>query len=88
MLTFVKTHVPNGFSKGRGHVRTPRIRFEAISVGVALALRQKPDLSPASMAWLESDAFKAHMRSDASNSRPKVIARIEFVRDQLTSAHP
>jgi hypothetical protein len=88
MLAFVEAHVPNGFSKGKGHVRTPRIRFEAISVGVALALRQKPDLVPISMDWLESEAFKTHMRSDASNSRPKVIARIEFVRDQLMSARP
>lgn len=86
MLAFVKTHIPNGFSKGKGHVRTPRIRFEAISVGTALALRQEPDLAPASVDWLESEAFKAHMRSDASNSRPKVIARIELVRDNLLSA--
>jgi len=88
MLTFVKTHIPNGFSKGKGHVRTPRIRFEAISVGTALALRQQPSLVPASMDWLESETFKAHMRSDASNSRPKVVARIEFVRDNLLSALP
>ena len=83
MLAFVKNHFPNGFSKSKGHVRTPRIRFEAISVGSALALRTRPDLVPASMEWIESDEFKAHMRSDASNSRPKVEARIEFVRDHL-----
>jgi hypothetical protein len=84
MLDFVQKHFsPNGFSKGKGHVRTPRIRFEAISVGVALALRIKPDLVPASLVWLESDEFKSHMRSDASNSRPKVVARIEYVRDHL-----
>ena len=88
MLSFVDTYIPNGFSKGRGHVRTPRIRFEAISVGTALALQRLPKLVPASVDWLESDAFKAHMRSDASNSRPKVIARIDFVRDNLLSAQP
>jgi len=83
MLKFVKAHIPHGFSKGKGHVRTPRIRFEAISVGVALALRLRPDLVPREVDWLESEQFKAHMRSDASNSRPKVVARIEFVRDRL-----
>jgi hypothetical protein len=83
MLTFIKKYFPNGFSKGKGHVRTPRIRFEAISVGTALALRINPDLVPASLDWLESEEFKKEMRSDASNSRPKVIRRIEFVRDQL-----
>lgn len=82
MLEFSERHFGT-FAKKQGHVRTPRIRFEALSVGTALALRQNPDLVPASMAWLESPEFKAHMRSDASNSRPKVIARIEFVRDQL-----
>jgi len=88
MLVFVKRHFPDGFSKHKGHVRTPRIRFEAISVGTALALRINPDLIPASLAWLESPEFKNEMRSDASNSRPKVIRRIEFVRDQLLGMKP
>lgn len=83
MLIFVEKYIPNGFSKGKGHVRTPRIRFEAISVGTALALRENPDLVPASLDWLECEEFKGYMRSDASNSRPKIIKRIEFVRDQL-----
>ena len=82
MLEFATVHL-HSFAKKQGHVRTPRIRFEAISVGIALALRQQPDLVPLPMDWLESDEFKAHMRSDASNSKPKVIARIEFVRDHL-----
>lgn len=82
MLLFVDEHFKT-FGKKEGHARTPRIRFEAISVGTALALRVKSNLVPASLVWLESDEFKAHMRSDASNSRPKVIARIEYVRDHL-----
>ncbi|MGH8489597.1 MAG: DUF262 domain-containing protein [Gammaproteobacteria bacterium] len=84
MLEFVDEYFgPNGFRKGAKHGRTPRIRFEALSVGVALALREKPDLVPASLDWIESDEFKKHTTSDASNSRPKVKARIEFVRDRL-----
>lgn len=83
MLDFVEKYFPNGFSKSTGHVRTPRIRFEAISVGVALALKEKSDLVPASMNWLDSKEFKEYTTSDASNSRPKVIRRIEYVRDQL-----
>lgn len=82
MLAFVDKHFGT-FSKSKGHVRTPRIRFEAISVGTALALRINPELVPASLSWLESDEFKKEMRSDASNSKPKVIRRIEFVRDRL-----
>lgn len=83
MLDFVEKYFPNGFSKSKGHVKTPRIRFEAISVGVALALREKPDLEPKSIKWLDSPEFKEYTTSDASNSRPKVIKRIEYVRDQL-----
>lgn len=83
MLNFVEKHFPNGFSKAEGYTKTPRIRFEAISVGVALALRRKSNLEPKSMKWLNSKEFKEYTTSDASNSRPKVIRRIEYVRDQL-----
>lgn len=83
MLDFVEKYFPNGFSKAKGNVRTPRIRFEAISVGVALALRENSDLEPKSMKWLDSKEFKEYTTSDASNSKPKVIKRIEYVRDQL-----
>lgn len=83
MLAFVKRTFPNGFSKAQGHVRTPRIRYEAISVGSALALRENPQLAPADVNWLKSVEFRELTTSDASNSRPKVIKRIEYVRDQL-----
>jgi hypothetical protein len=83
MLDFVEKYFPNGFSKAKGHVKTPRIRFEAISVGAALALREKSTLEPKSIKWLESPEFKEYTTSDASNSKPKVIRRIEYVRDQL-----
>lgn len=83
MLDFVDQYFPNGFAKKEGHVRTPRIRFEAISVGVALALREKADLVPKSIDWLDSEEFKDYTTSDASNSKPKVIRRIEYVKDQL-----
>jgi hypothetical protein len=83
MLNFVDKYFPNGFTKAKGHVKTPRIRFEAISVGVALALREQNNLEPTSMNWLDSKEFKEYTTSDASNSRPKVIRRIEYVRDQL-----
>jgi hypothetical protein len=83
MLQFVNKYFPNGFRKGQKHTTTPRIRFEAIAVGTALALRENGDLIPVSMEWLDSEEFKFHTTSDASNSRPKVKNRIEYVRDQL-----
>jgi len=83
MLTFVFQHFPNGF-KRTGYKTVPRIRFEAIAVGVSLALREKPDLSPGDVGlWLDSKEFIKHTRSDASNSRPKLVNRIQYVRDNL-----
>jgi hypothetical protein len=83
VLNFVKTHFPDGF-KRPGYTTVPRIRFEALAVGITLALREKPDLIPADVnQWLNSPEFTNHTRSDASNSRPKLINRIHFVRDNL-----
>lgn len=85
MLKFVKRHFKNGFAKSPTNKSTPRVRFEAISVGVNLALKANPDLSPSSMAWLDSKEFINQTRTHASNSGPRVRGRVEFVRDQLLS---
>lgn len=83
MLDFVAEHFPNGFKRQRYNT-VPRIRFEAIAVGVSLALRGNPGLKPADVTpWLDSPEFIKHTRSDASNSRPKLINRIHYVRDNL-----
>lgn len=88
MLQFVAQHFPNGF-KRQGYNTVPRIRFEAIAVGVTLALRERPDLEPEDVQpWLESKEFRTHTRSDASNSRPKLFNRIHFVRDKLLGNTP
>jgi len=89
MLSFVDAHFPSGFSKpsksskSGKFSRTPRIRFEALAVGAALALRTKPDLVPGPTKWVSSEEFTHLTTSDASNSKPKVVRRIEFVRDKL-----
>ena len=85
MLAFIELHAPFGFRKGASHVSTPRIRFEALSVGTALALREQPALIPVVPVkdWITSDEFAGFTTSDSSNSRPKVIRRIEYVQDRL-----
>ncbi len=83
MLDFVEKYFPYGFRKGKNNKSVPRIRFEAISVGIALALRKSKNLKPKSMEWLNSTQFQEHTASRASNSKRKVIERIEYVRDQL-----
>ena len=83
MLDFVDKFIPNGFAKTKTSTTTPRVRFEAIAVGVNLALRKKSDLIPTTVDWLESEEFKDHTTTHASNSGPRLRARIEFVRDAL-----
>ena len=83
MLEFVKNTFPNGFAKTATGKTTPRVRFEALSVGVALALKIKPTLSVNDISWIESEEFKEHTTSDASNNQGKLKARVEFVRDEL-----
>ena len=83
MLKFVDQHFPYGMAKQEGWKTTPRVRFEAIAVGVNLAIRSEPDLCPPKVNWLDSEEFKIHTTSHATNSRPKLRARVEYVRDQL-----
>ncbi len=81
MLTFVNTHFPLGFKKETGSNSTPRVRFEAIAVGVHLALEIDPNITPTYMEWLDSEQFKVHTTSDSSNNKFKLKERVEFVRD-------
>lgn len=83
MLEFVEKNFPNGFAKTRTAKTTPRVRFEAIAVGVALAIREQPQLEVNNVDWIESNEFKSHTTTDASNNQGKLRARVEFVRDKL-----
>ncbi|HFO9942988.1 TPA: DUF262 domain-containing protein, partial [Escherichia coli] len=59
-------------------------RFEALAVGATLALEEEPNLVPKNIDdWINSKEFITHTRSDASNSKPKVKARIEYVKNKL-----
>jgi len=83
-MLFSKDHFPYGFRKTKGSKTTPRVRFEALAVGIALALKENAGLSPGNISeWLFSEQFKTHTTADAANSKPRVKARIEYVRDQL-----
>jgi len=84
MVNFIETNFqpPYIARKGRDNA-TPRVRYEAISVGVHLALEINPLLAIDNTEWLESKEFKSHTTTDASNNQGKLKARIEFVRDCL-----
>lgn len=83
MISFVKNNFPYGFAKSKNAKSTPRVRFEAISVGVALALRINPNLKIKNVDWINSPEFKDYTTSDASNNEGKLKKRVEYVRDQL-----
>lgn len=80
-LLFIEQNLPNGFKRTESSKTIPKVRFEAISIGVNLALRENPNLTIIDYKWLESIEFKRWTTSDASNNKNKVFGRIEFVRD-------
>ena len=66
--------------------QTPRVRFEAISVGTNLALKTNPNLSVTKKQILdlvENKKFQRLTTSDGSNSKIKVKERIEYVKKYL-----
>ena len=83
MVYFITDKFPMGFRKDENANSTPRVRFEAIAVGVHLALQENPSLKEPNMDWLESKGFKKQTTSDASNNPNRLKNRIEFVRDGL-----
>jgi hypothetical protein len=89
MLTFVAKYFPNGFRRSTAGQFVPHARFEAIAVGVALALREKPDLTPAiptdwaDITTEDGARFKYHTTTHASNNKNRVLGRIEYVKNML-----
>jgi uncharacterized protein with ParB-like and HNH nuclease domain len=89
MLSFVEEHFEYGFRKSRNAQSVPRARFEAISVGAILALRTNPAVKPAILTeWSNIDIeegkdFKYHTTTHSSNTKKRVVGRIEYVRDMI-----
>lgn len=84
MLAYVHASLgPLGFRKTATSKSTPHARFEAISVGVAVALDKKPDLSDQDMSWVNGDEFLNLVRSDSANVKSKLKARIDYVASKL-----
>ena len=84
MLQYVKEGLGSlGFRKTLTGKSTPHARFEAISVGTAIALRKTPDLPNRDMAWVNNDEFQMLVRSDSANVKAKLKARIDYVANKL-----
>ncbi|EFB92652.1 MAG: DUF262 domain-containing protein [Prevotella bivia] len=84
MLNFAKKELaPCYFARSERDKSTPRVRFEALAVGIHFALLEKPNLTVKDRNWLNSIEFKKVTTSDASNNPGRLKERIEFVRDCL-----
>jgi len=79
-LQYVHENFPIGFKRTPNDNNIPRVRFEAILVGTALAMRTKKTLHPQNIeTWIDGDDFKFLTKSDASNNKDKVLDRFEYV---------
>ncbi|RZK04552.1 MAG: DUF262 domain-containing protein [Flavobacterium sp.] len=83
MLTFVNKYFPLGFKKTKTSKKTPRVRFDSISVGTILALREKPNVKPKSFAWLNSKDYEEITKAGGQNAPTAIAKRIEYVRDKI-----
>jgi len=89
MLSFVKRISPNGFTKSETGNQVPRVRFEALAVGAALALRYDHELmdrAPEITPLLESEEFSEATRSHAANVKSNLLRRIRIVKNWLATA--
>ena len=81
MLDFVAVTFPLGFRKTGTANTVPRVRFEAIAVGSALALREHPNLhaDPQVVTGrMAVEAFDREVVSDGANVRSKLEGRIDL----------
>lgn len=85
-LKFIRAISPHGFTKSETGNQVPRVRFESIAVGSALALRADPtvanrvtDMTP----LLNSPEFSDATKSDAANVKSKLLNRIRLTRNWL-----
>lgn len=73
-----------GFKKSVTSKSTPRARFEALSIGIALALKENPSLEIADISgWIDGEEFAKWTRSDAANNKTKLVGRINYVKSKL-----
>ncbi len=79
---FLAECFPEGLRNPHGTI-TPVNLFEAVSVGAAMALQERPDLAPPQeMTWLQSDELR-RMTTGGTNSRTRVRGRVEFCRHRF-----
>ncbi len=87
-LNFVKSYFPLGFRKTSTANSVPRVRFEAIALGVHFALLENPNLTVTNVEWLNSEEFKKVTTSDSSNNPGRLKERVDFTKHCLLGGDP
>ena len=72
-----------GFRKSLKAKSTPRARFEALAVGISIALEENPELPVRDASWIDDEDFLIVTKSDAANNKSNLKRRINFVKDKL-----
>jgi hypothetical protein len=82
-MTRLAKALPHGIVRSPTRKTTPINLFEAVAVGAALALEQRPRLVMRGVSrWLRSAELK-RLTTGATNNRQMVTGRIEFCRDRF-----
>lgn len=86
VIQFVNSYFQYGFAKGAKH-QISRMYFEAISIGVLLALREKPDLCVTKKRIkeiIEAEAFRNIINTRShTHKKERIVSRIEYIKDKL-----
>jgi len=81
VFAVLNKNLPNGISKGRKN--TPLNLYEAVSVGAALAYINQGRINMTGISeWLTDKELLKNI-SGATNSKPRVLGRIEFCRKKF-----
>lgn len=76
--------LPNGVVRSERKNTTPLLLFEAVSVGVADAISAKNKISEDALRTVLDDQELKSVTSGGTNSSPKLLRRIEIVREAVS----
>lgn len=89
MLSYAECSLgKRGFRKTPTGKSTPRARFEALAIGINMALKTNPALPIQDVSsWIDSLEFKDVVTSDGANNKGRLKARIDYVKNKLLGTY-
>lgn len=80
---YINNHAPNGIVRSNRKNVTPLVLFEAVSVGVAKAIKSKVKLPDKPLTALLDDELLKNTTTGATNSKTMLMARLDRVKELL-----